>query len=305
MSGLSSTLSIAKTAIAAQQYGLNVTGHNVSNVNNPDFSRQRADHISNTPAIYGGHLFGTGVNVSQVKRTVDTLLENRLTDEKSTQTALQEAESYMKVVEGYFDESSEASLNTSLGAFWNSWHDLSNSPLGASQRVQVYEQGAKLADRFTGLNSDLDQVSLEITKEVETTLGEINSIASRLADLNQQIIAMEGMGSANDLRDQQNGLVDQLAELINVDIISQGDGALIINVANGSTLVNGVHHNTLAMKDGQINWQGSFDVDITDDISGGKLGGWLVGRDEVIPKYKAQLNELSQEIMWNINKIHS
>ncbi len=305
MSGLTSTLNIAKTAIAAQQYGLNVTGHNVSNVNNPDFSRQRADHISNAPAMYGGHLFGTGVNVSQVKQTVDTLLENRLTGEKSAQSALAEAESYMQVIEGFFDESSEASLNQSLGKFWNAWHDLSSSPLGASQRVQVLEQGAKLADRFQGVTADLDRVSEDITRELDSTVEEVNSIAVQLADLNKQIMAIEGEGTANDLRDQQLGLLDQLGELINIDVITQGDGSLIVNVANGVSLVNGIFNNTLSLDHGDIQWNGSFSVDISDDISGGKMGGWLVIRDEVIPKYKNQLNELSKEIIWNVNKVHS
>ena len=305
MSGLTSTLNIAKSAIAAQQYGLNVTGHNVSNVNNPDFSRQRADHISNTPAMYGGHLFGTGVDVSQVKQTVDTLLENRLTDERSTQSALAEAESYMAVLEGKFSENSEASLNKMLGQFWNSWHDLSTSPLGASQRVQVFEQGSKLAERFRGLSNDLDQLTTDLTKEVEATMTEVNSIASQLADLNKQILAMEGMGTANDLRDQQMGLLDKLGELINVDVITQGDGSIMVNVGNGTNLVNGIHHNTLYSEGGQVKWKGSFSMDITDDIAGGKLGGWLVVRDEAIPKYKNQINALAQEITWNVNKVHS
>ncbi len=79
MTGITSTLNIAKSAIAAQQYGLNVTGHNIANAQDPDFSRQNADHVSNKPAPYGGFLFGTGGNVHQVEQTVDALLENRLT----------------------------------------------------------------------------------------------------------------------------------------------------------------------------------------------------------------------------------
>ncbi|MCP3899839.1 MAG: flagellar hook-associated protein FlgK, partial [Desulfobacteraceae bacterium] len=56
MSGIGSTLSIAKTAIAAQQYGLNVTGQNIANVNNPDYSVQNAQQKSMKPALYGGFL---------------------------------------------------------------------------------------------------------------------------------------------------------------------------------------------------------------------------------------------------------
>ena len=49
----------------------------------------------------------------------------------------------------------------------------------------------------------------------------------------------------------------------------------------------------------------SSEVTITDTIQGGKLGGWLDMRDEIIPKYKADLDELAKGTIWEINKIHS
>ncbi len=307
MSGITSTLNIAKTAIAAQQYGLNVTGHNIANVNNPDFSRQEADHISNKPASYAGFLFGTGVNVSEIQQTVDQLLENRLTDEKSAQAMFEEAESYMQVLEGFFDENSEASLNSIISDFWNAWHDLSDNPLGTSERVQIYEKGQKMTEQFNSLSGDLDQVSLDITYEISSTLTQINSLGDDIAELNREILGLEANRTANDLRDQRNRLVDEMGELINVNVITQGDGSYIVNAANGSTLVNGVNSYTLSMTGQQIMWQGSYgsQFDITDNISGGKLGGWLEIRDEVIPKYRTQIDELARELTWAMNYQHS
>ena len=54
-------------------------------------------------------------------------------------------------------------------------------------------------------------------------------------------------------------------------------------------------------------WQGSYGstYDITDEISGGKLAGWLEIRDEVIPKYQAELSELASKMIWAINYQHS
>lgn len=303
MGGISSTLSIAKTAIAAQQYGLNVTGHNIANVNNPDYSRQDATHISMKPAQYAGFLFGTGVNVTEIQQSVDRLLENRLTDEKSTQAKFEEAESYMRILEGFFDENSESSMNSIISEYWNAWHDLSDNPLGVSERVQIYEKGAKMAEQFNSIKSDLDQVSLDITYEIESTLTDINSYASQIGDLNREILGLEATQTANDLRDQRNALVDKLGELINIDIITQGNGSLIINGGNGSTLVNGVDHYSLTMSDKQVMWEGTYGTtfDISDDITGGKIAGWLEVRDEVIPKYQTQIDELTREMIWAVN----
>lgn len=303
MSGISSTLNIAKTAVAAQQYGLNVTGHNIANVNNPDYSRQNADHISNKPAPYAGFLFGTGVNVNEVEQIVDTLLENRLTSEKSAQTMFEEAEGYMRVLEGFFDENSSASMNAILSEFWNGWHDLSDNPLGVSERVQVLEKGQKLSERFNELSFDLNKVSNDITFEISSAIISVNSLTSQIADLNREIVGLEANRTANDLRDQRNSLIDQLGEYINVDVISTNDGGVILNVANGASLVNGVDSSNLATSNDRVMWQGSFgqQFDITDDISGGKLAGWLEIRDEVIPKYSSQIDELAREMIWAIN----
>ncbi|MCG8531973.1 MAG: flagellar hook-associated protein FlgK, partial [Desulfovibrionales bacterium] len=263
------------------------------------------DHVSNHPTMYGGHLFGTGVNVQAIRRSVDSLLESRLTNERSTQSALAETELYLKEIEGYFDETSHSSLNSSLGEFWNSWHDLSTSPLGASQRVQVYEQGQRLTQRFRSISGGLERVGEDLESELESAAGLINTYAEQLASLNQEIQTMEANHPANDLRDKQNQLINEMAKLINVDVITQGNGSLVVNVANGATLVSGTESNPLEIKDGRVIWKTSLEADITDDIAGGKMAGWLTIRDEVIPKYKTQLNELSKELIWNMNKINS
>jgi len=56
-----------------------------------------------------------------------------------------------------------------------------------------------------------------------------------------------------------------------------------------------------------VKWQGSGgnEVDITDHISKGKLGGFLEMRDEVVAKYKQDLTELASEFIWAVNEQHS
>ena len=75
MSGISSTLNIAQGALLVQQYGLNVTGNNIANVNNSSYSLQEANQKNNGSALYSGFLFGTGVDVDQIRQRMDQLLE--------------------------------------------------------------------------------------------------------------------------------------------------------------------------------------------------------------------------------------
>lgn len=307
MSGISSTLSIAKTALGAQQYGLNVTGHNIANVNNPDYSRQNAEHISRNATPYAGFLFGTGVDISQIKQSVDQLLENRLTDEKSTLTAFKEAESYMNIIDGFFDKNSKSSMNNIISGYWNAWQDLSNKPNGLTERAQIYEQGIKVAEKFKSMDKDFNSLSLDITKEISSNLSYINSLSEKIANLNVEILKTEAKGHANDLRDERNSLIDGLGELITINVITQGNGSVLINAGKGSTLVNGRESYGLNMRTGQVMWEGSYgiDKDITDDIGGGKIGGLLDIRDDVLSKCIAQIGEMAKEMIWAMNYQHS
>ncbi len=307
MAGITSTLNIAQGALAAQQYGLNVTGNNIANVNNPSYSLQEATQTNNTPALYSGFLFGTGVNVDQIRQSVDQMLENRLTDEKSTQAAFEEAEGYMAIIESIFDASSETSINTMLTEFWNSWHDLADNPTGSSERNVVYETGQNFAARIQTAEQDLATIGNDINMEITSAVAQINTLTEKIADLNQQISVLELNRTANDLRDQRNQLVSELGALIEVDTFEQSNGGMIVNVAGGLTLVNGMDSKALSISEHQIIWNNSsgYQMDITDDIDGGKLSGWLDIRDEIIPKYSSDLDALAHEMIWAVNYQHS
>ena len=69
MGGIGMIMDIAKGALAAQSYGLDVTAHNIANVNTEGYSRQRAVFETNDPYLFGGALLGRGTNVSDVVRT--------------------------------------------------------------------------------------------------------------------------------------------------------------------------------------------------------------------------------------------
>lgn len=307
MAGINSTLSIAKTAIAAQQYGLSVTGQNVANVNNPDYSVQRVDHVSLKPASYAGFLFGTGVNINAVMQSVDSLLESRLTEEYSTQAYFEEQESYMRVLEGYFDEGSKNSLTSILSEFWNAWHDLSDNPQGSSERVAIYESGNKLAERFESVVLDMDSLITDLNADIRAGVQQVNELTAKIADLNQQIVSSEVTNKANDLRDQRTALVKNLADLVEINTFEKANGSLTVNIASGLTLVNGVDNYKLGVSEENVVWFNSEggSQDISESITTGTIGGLLEMRDTIIPKYQAEVNELSKAMIWAINYQHS
>jgi len=308
MPGINNTLSIARTAISAQQYGLNVSGHNIANVNNTEYSRQTLPMESNYPIKYGSLLLGTGVNVQDVTQVVNKYMELRLTDNTSNKSALTESQNYMNVMDSLLNENEDSSISSLLSKFWSSWQDLSNNPGGAAERIAVYEGGSMLSEELHNLNTSLSNLRTDLTKEINAGVSKINSIANEIADINQGILSQEVTGRvANDLRDKRTSLVRELGEYIDVQTFEQPSGSTIVTTKSGFTLIYDKSVYGLSTENDKIMWEGSYGNkrDITDDIQTGKLGGWLGMRDETIPKFMSDLESMTRELVWQTNKVHS
>ena len=309
--GILSILDVARTALSVQQYGVEVTGHNIANVNTPEYSRQSPIIVGRQPAKYGGLLFGRGVDVGIIVRTTDQLVEKQLRQEKSNLASSQEMENYMRIFEGLFNENSETSISAMLSGFWNSWHDISNNPSGAPERIALYEHSSLLSGQLNALNSDLTQMETDLTGAVSVGIERINQITSEIGTLNGQIVRLESDGSnANDLRDQRIARVSELSEYLDVQTFAQSNGALTVATARGAILVSGAGSYGLKLggTDGdRVLWENSSGttIDITDYLTNGKLGGWLEMRDEIVAKYKLDLDAVTKEFIWSVNQQHS
>jgi len=312
MSGLGLILSIARDALAAQQYGINVTSHNIANVNTEGYSRQTSVNEAREAAPYGGLLLGRGVDVTQVLRASDQFIESQLMDRKSDMSTSEELENYMQVMEGLFNENSETSISMMMSKFWNLWQDIVNNPSGSPERVALYEHSILMSDQFKTLNTDLTEIQTDLTMALSGGIVQINEITNEIAQVNGQLVGMETATSiANDLRDKRNTLTSELAQYIDVKTFEQTNGSLTIITAKGCVLVNGNdNYNLVSGGDNgdKIMWEGKDGVatgDITNNITRGKMGGWLEMRDEIVEKYKLDLNAMAKEFIWAVNQQHS
>ena len=307
MSGIGLLLTTAKDALLAQQLALDVVSHNVANVNTPGYSRQIPQLATRQPAPYAGMMLGRGVDVEEVVRNTDAFIETRLQQRKTDLNSLEEQEVYMSALEAIFNESSERSLSTTLSEFWNAWHDLANNPSGNSERGIIYERGTLLCQAFNSVHADLEQLTSQLNLSIEAAVGDINELSQKIADLNQQILSGRINGNPNDLLDKRNQLITELSQYMDIQHYENEDGSLTVTTGRGYVLVTGANSYQLSYDDGAVRWEssGAANRDITDTIEGGKLGGWLDVRDEVIPGYEADLNELAKAIIWEVNRIHT
>lgn len=310
MSGIGLVWSIAQDALSAQRYGMDVTAHNIANVNTPGYSRQTPIYEAKVPGAQGQLLLGRGVDVSRVMRITDQFIEDRLMQQKSNLMYSGEMANYAGVLEGVFNENSETSVSAMMADFWNLWHDISNNPSGTPERNALYQHSLLMTAQFNSLDAAMKQLETDLTNSVSSGIAKINQIAGEIAAINKQIVGMETGSIANDLRDRRNDLLTELSGYVDTKNFEQDNGTLTIVTVRGCILVHGTDSYDLSLggaNGDRVEWLGSggTTTDITDYISTGKLGGWLDMRDQTLAKYKLDLDALAKEFAWTVNRQHA
>lgn len=313
MSNIIGLLDIGSRALLAHQKAISITGHNIANVNTPGYSRQRVN-LSTSPGMTSmpGQM-GTGVRASDIQRIYDQFLGSQINTESYNQGKWEAQKSSLERVEIIFDETTGFGLNQAMGDFFNALQDLSNNPAGHTERQVLLAKSEIMTETFNKISSDLNQLQNDLDSNIEGTVIEINTIAGEISDLNFKIGDIEKSGqNANDLRDKRDLYLKELSSMIDISSFEGNDGQVTVSVGSGTPLVQPPYAFSLSTATNAsghenvlwVNRDGST-VDITNDISGGKLKGWIDVRDVTIENYKTSLDNLASSMITEVNNLHT
>jgi flagellar hook-associated protein 1 FlgK len=305
-------LNVGKTALLTQQKAIDITGNNIANVNTPGYSRQRLIIEQNDPIRVDGQTMSTGVSAdSSIQRFYDQFINAQLTAEKQNLGRWESQKEALEKVELMFDESSGYGLSSAMNEFFNAWQDLSNNPSGVAERTTLVSNAQFLADSFNQASSSLNQLKEDIDDHVDDIVGNINDMADRIAELNLKVTQVEVGGyNANNFRDERDQLVYELSQLIDINSFEDGDGNIAVMVGNGKPLVEGASSWNLGTENNagaqHVVWESSGGImtDITGQISGGELKGWIEVRDVQIGAYLTDVDNLANRLMADVNALH-
>lgn len=280
-------LDIGRKAIVAQQYALDVTGHNVANTNTAGYTRQTAVLNATTPyaspqkyAISPGQ-FGTGVEVSDVTRIRDLFMDLQYRNEAQSLGYWGVQEDIMDKLEGILNEPTDDGLRGVIDLFWKSFENLSENPETDAARSTVVESAQTVVDTVQNMYRQLKELEQDLNSTVKTKVDDINSMAKQIADLNKQIQAIYiGGESPNDLMDSRDYLIDQLSQLVNLKVYDDRNGMSSV-VVGGRELVGGIYYNEMSARADdngifKVVWGDSQDYEVP--LTGGSLKGTLDSR---------------------------
>ncbi|MDH4225001.1 MAG: flagellar hook-associated protein FlgK [Deltaproteobacteria bacterium] len=302
---------MGKRALLGQQSGMSVSGHNIANINNENYSRQRVELEEQHPRR---DKFGMGADVRGVARVADQFTSQRLIGEQSKGGTLDIRENVLGKLEHVFNEMEGNGIRHAMNEFWDAWAHLATNPEGEMYRVELITRAESLANRLQETRSNTQLIRKELNARISERVEMVNQMATQLARQNEAIQQTDrGQGEANDLKDEREKTLKELSKLVQIDTVEQ-DGALNVSLGGGWPLVVGRHPNRVEAslqneELGMFRLRGvdpaGISRDLTDILRQGELGEMFRLRDGILPGYQGKLDELAGELSYKINRLHN
>lgn len=311
---MSGSFNIGVSALLSFQRALGTIGHNIANVNTPGYSRQEVSLSANPPEFSGAGFIGSGVGITSIRRVYDGFVVEQLRNNQTAYTQQQTFFDLSSQIDGLLGDTA-TSLSAGLQGFFDSVQQVADDPTSTAAREVMLTEGQTLVSRFRQLNQNMDDLRGAMHNQIRTTVAEINSLAAGVAEINEKIVAAVGQSSGdlpNDLLDQRDEMIEELAQRVAVTTVAQNDGAVNVFIGTGQSLVVGTQSSTLAAAqlgtdpqqlDVGVVTQGAT-IPITDFIQGGSLGALYDFTDKVLDPSKNALGQIAVGLASAFNDQH-
>lgn len=281
-----SLLNVGISALTTNQTLLQVTGNNISNAGVESYSRQRAEVSTRPEQLLGGSYQGAGNIVDNISRVVDQFLITQIQLDTSSRSSLETFARNMEQVDGLLSDDFSG-LSATLSEFFAAIESSAQDPTSEPARQVVITQAESLALKINNLSGRVEQQLNSVDGQLRALSSQATTLAKGIASLNEGIadqVARGGGAQPNQLLDQRDEMLRQLAEIVNISTVKDGND-LNVFVGNGLPLVTGLNALALDTQQGvdgveiMLVGRGSVSQRVTHLMSGGEMGGLLDFRE--------------------------
>ncbi len=232
-------LNVGTRALIANQSVLQTAGNNIANVNTPGYSRQNAVLQTVQGQFSGGGYIGKGVDVVTIQRSYSAFLNRQSTVAGATSAADTARADKLKQLEELFPGGTSG-LGAAINDMLNAFSDVASAPTDLTARTVALTRVGEAAARMRSASQTLDDLQAGTKQELAQKVQAINSLASSIAAVNDQVARAQGNGQTpNDLLDQRDQLVREMNRYIQTSAIPAADGTLGIFIGGSQALVLG------------------------------------------------------------------
>jgi len=306
-----SGLNTALRGVQAHQSALDVTSHNIANVDTDGYTRQQVV-LGAAPSLLidsikqdgSGAQLGQGVDVLSYRRIREDFLDLQYRTQSTVASQAETTARRLSTAQSLLGTGTANDLGALVDKFWTSWDTLASNPSSQAAKDGVVGAAQNLATRLNSLDKDLAASGQQATDAIGDTLaadGPIKPIADELASLNQRInIAVQSGSEPNDLLDRRDQLLDQLSQYGQVSVTA--DPTLD---ANGNKAYPGMIQVSFAGATQPLVSQTAVTMPTTATISatpGGRLGG-LQDAAAKIAGYRTTLSSMASSLITGVNAL--
>ncbi|WP_318478530.1 flagellar hook-associated protein FlgK [Photobacterium leiognathi] len=301
-------INIGLSGLNANKTALDVTAHNVANVNTVGYSRQQAM----MSALAGRELFsaGSGVEVDSIRRVSDQFIVKQMWAATSQQAASNANLANMTMLESLLGGEG-FNISAGLDSLFSALNDATLKPESTPNRQQIINEAKALSRRFNTLSESLHGQGERISDKATASIEHANSLMSNIADINHRVVETQATGGNPSLLiDERDVLIKQLSEVIEISSTQQPNGSLQVTLASGQPLILG---NDAAQLKATPIVNEPFIQNIEIDFAGqtfavtGEFGGQLGAYDDYLkntlkPTQQA-LNEMAENLASEFNQV--
>lgn len=298
---MSDMLNIASSAAMTFRKALDVTSHNVANVNTEGYSRQRAEIYANSPSIVGTSFNGGGSRVDVVERMYADYIQKQLVSTNASVKGYEESLSYSKQVEGIIAGNDEG-VQAFIQRYFDSMQNLADNPTSRVNRQLMLDEANNLTGHINNISVVLDDTQYQVNDQLKDLTQSINRNLEEIQKINTMVAYARSQGTQppNDLLDQREQAILELSSLVEVKTYKQPDGTIDIHTINGKVPLLSDNTVTRLQADqsgypdenrieiyAQIGGQRKQVTDLM--LGGGQLGGVLDFRKNMLDRAQNEL----------------
>jgi flagellar hook-associated protein 1 len=301
---ISAALSIATGGLANINSQLALVSQNVANASTPGYSAEIA-----TQQSLAADGVGLGVRTGPATRDVDAALQAEVFSQNATVAGLQTRQNALQAIDAVQGTPGQGSDIASLiGDLQNQFSTLLNDPSSQAQQSQVVSAATTLAQGINTLSDAYGTQRQTAQDNIVSEVATLNSTLGSIGALSDNIVELQAEGlSTADLENQRDAAVATLSQLVNVKVLEQPNGDVIIATTAG--LVLPIHGDANPLNTSDVNVapatyypKGGIPAitlggaDVTGQLGGGQIGANITLRDATLPTDQAEVDELAQNL---------
>ncbi|MGC8964621.1 MAG: flagellar hook-associated protein FlgK [Brevinematia bacterium] len=308
-------LEVGRKSLLAHSDALKTTGHNISNLNNENYSRQIV-HLKDFHPIYDpswnrettpGQL-GTGVVVEDIVRARDQFLDDRIVYESGGLGFWDARRKFLYQLQLVYNEPEGPNIRTAIDEFWDALQKVSMDPTEISSRVVLVEKAKGLASQIRHDYDAITKLREQANELIKQKINEVNGYIKEISHLNNQIQKLEALGdNPNDLYDRRDALVEKLSKILDLKVGRSDKDEFMITVGSEILVQGEGYHELIGVPNAKNKGFVDIFVGSTDrklKISDGELLGLVYSRDVDLVSDQKRLNALAINLIESVNEIH-